>query len=172
MSALAKPLAFPLRRAEPARAQERRRGSIDSLKTVPVSSPTMQGIVVITTVGTEDQANSISRELVARRQAACVNILPGVRSVYRWQGKICQDGEWLLVIKSCASEFEAVRTTIRELHDYELPEILAFQVSLGDEGFLEWMSACLDKSADFSDDDEEDDDDERRSYADLADLDF
>ena len=52
----------------------------------------MAGIVVVTTVGTEEQANLLAREIVGRRQAACVNILPGVRSVYRWQGKICQDG--------------------------------------------------------------------------------
>lgn len=170
MSALAKALVFPDPRKLRGRARPGLKGSIDSPKTVPVSSTTMQGIVVITTVGTEDQANRISRELVARRHAACVNILPGVRSVYRWQGKIYQDGEWLLVIKSCATEFEDVRSTIQELHDYEVPEILAFEVSQGDKGFLEWMGACLDKDAEFSDD--EDDEDDDRTYADLADLEF
>ena len=171
MSPQLKALHFPSRRRLRGRSVVSQRPSIDSLKTVPVSSRTMQGIVVITTVGTEDQANLIARELVARRHAACVNILPGVRSVYRWQGKICRDGEWLLVIKSCASEFEAVRGAIRELHDYELPEILAFQVSQGDRGFMDWMGVCLDKEAEFSEDDEDDEDD-GRSYADLADLDF
>ncbi len=115
----------------------------------------MEGIVIVTSVGTEDQANLIARELVARRQAACVNILPGVRSVYRWQGKICQDGEWLLVIKSLKSEFEAVSETILELHDYELPEILAFRVAHVDHRFLEWIGACVDKEADFGDDEED-----------------
>ena len=86
----------------------------------------MGAIVVVTTVGTEDQANLLAREIVARRQAACVNILPGVRSFYRWKGKICQDGELLLVIKTLESEFEGLQATIRELHTYELPEILAF----------------------------------------------
>jgi len=52
----------------------------------------MRAIVVVTTVGTEEQANLIAREIIARRQAACVNILPGVRSIYRWKGKICKDG--------------------------------------------------------------------------------
>src|ERR687893_504417 len=73
----------------------------------------MQAIVVVTTVGTEEQAYLIAREIVARRQAACVNVLPGIRSVYRWKGKICKDGELLLVIKTLAEEFEGVSATIR-----------------------------------------------------------
>ncbi len=117
----------------------------------------MEGIVVITTVGTEDQANLIARELVARRHAACVNILPGARSVYRWEGKICQDGEWMLIIKSVAAEFEAVSETIQELHDYDLPEILAFQVTHGETRFLEWVGASVDKEADFSNEDDDED---------------
>lgn len=115
----------------------------------------MSAIGIITTVGTEDQANLIAGELVARRQAACVNILPGVRSVYRWQGKICQDNEFLLIIKTQAEEFEAVAETIRELHSYELPEILAFHVSQGDPGFLGWISSCVDKEAEFDEEEEE-----------------
>ena len=113
------------------------------------------GIVVVTTVGTEEQANLLAREIVGRRQAACVNILPGVRSVYRWQGKICQDGELMLVIKTLDSEFEGVAATIRELHSYDLPEILAFQVARGERNFLEWIAASVDKEADFSDEEED-----------------
>ena len=62
----------------------------------------MRGIVVVTTVGTEEQAYLIARELVGRRQAACVNVVPGVRSIYRWKGKICKDGELLLIVKTRA----------------------------------------------------------------------
>lgn len=116
----------------------------------------MGAIVVATTVGTEEQANSIARELVARRQAASVNIVSGVRSVYRWKGKICTDGELFLFIKTESSEFEAVAATIRELHSYELPEILAFAVTRGEEDFLAWISHNVDKSAPFPDDDEDD----------------
>ena len=115
----------------------------------------MQAIVVVTTVGTEEQANLIAREIVARRQAACVNILPGIRSIYRWKGKICKDGELLLLVKTLAGEFEAVAATIRELHSYELPEILSFGVSHGEQGFLDWLAGCVDKNADFADDDDE-----------------
>jgi periplasmic divalent cation tolerance protein len=115
----------------------------------------MGAIVVVTTVGTEEQAYLIAREIVARRQAACVNILPGMRSIYRWKGKICKDGELLLLVKTMEGEFEAVTATIRELHSYELPEILSFAVTRGEQGFLDWIAASVDKEAEFSD--EEDD---------------
>jgi periplasmic divalent cation tolerance protein len=103
-------------------------------------------LVVFTTVGTEEQANLIARELVCRRHAACVNIVPGLRSVYRWQGKVCRDTEFMLVVKTEDQEYAAVESAIRELHSYELPEILAFEVTRGETGFLGWISASLDKS--------------------------
>ncbi len=115
----------------------------------------MQAIVVMTTVGTEEQAYLIAREIIARRQAACVNIVPGLRSIYRWKGKICKDGELLLIVKTLEGEMEGVTATIRELHSYELPEILSFQVDRGEEGFLGWIAASVDKEAEFAD--EEDD---------------
>ena len=115
----------------------------------------MRAIVVVTTVGTEEQAYLIAREIVARRQAACVNILPGVRSIYRWKGKICKDGELMLLVKTLEGEFEGVAATIRELHSYELPEILSFNVAEGEPGFLDWIAGSVDKDADFGDDDDD-----------------
>ena len=117
----------------------------------------MGAIVVITTVGDEEQALLIARELVARRLAACVNVLPGVRSVYRWQGKICRDGEYLLMIKTLESEREAIAAAIHELHSYELPEILSFAAATADERFLAWIRDSVDKTAVTvgADDDEE-----------------
>jgi periplasmic divalent cation tolerance protein len=120
----------------------------------------MQALVVMTTVGTEEQANLIAREIVERRQAACVNIVPGVRSIYRWKGKICKDGELLLIVKTLEGEMEGVVATIRELHSYELPEILAFHVDHGEPGFLGWIAANVDKEAEFPDDDEDELDDD------------
>ena len=114
----------------------------------------MGAIVVVTTVGTEAQAYLIAREIVARRQAACVNILPGVRSIYRWKGKICKDGELLLIIKTMEGEFEGVAATIRELNSYELPEILSFSVTQGEKSFLDWIVSSVDKEADFSDEED------------------
>jgi periplasmic divalent cation tolerance protein len=115
----------------------------------------MRAIVVVTTVGTEEQANQIAGELVARRHAACVNVVPGIRSIYRWKGKICRDGELLLIVKTLEEELEAVEATIRELHSYELPEILSFDVGYGEKGFLDWIRSSIDKDADFSDEVEE-----------------
>ncbi len=117
----------------------------------------MGALVVVTTVGTEEEANQLAEELVARRHSACVNIIPIHRSVYRWQGKICDDREFLLVIKTLAQEYEAVEAAVRELHSYELPEILAFNVSRGERHFLDWIAGALDKSADFADDEDEGD---------------
>jgi periplasmic divalent cation tolerance protein len=125
----------------------------------------MRAIVVVTTVGTEEQANLIAREIVARRQAACVNIVPGIRSIYRWKGKICKDGELLLVIKTLEEEFAGIAATIRELHSYELPEILSFSVVRGEQGFLQWIADSVDKEALFADDEEE----EEIAYADSDD---
>lgn len=115
----------------------------------------MRATAVITTAGTEDEANLLARELIARRQAACVNIVPGVRSVYRWQGKIVSDGEFLLIAKTPESEFEAVAATIRELHSYDVPEILTFDVGRGDPEFLAWIASATDKEAGLADEEDE-----------------
>ncbi len=96
---------------------------------------------MVTTVGTEEEANQIAEELVARRHCCCVNIIPVQRSVYRWKGKICDDSEFLLVIKSTAEEYPAIESTIQELHEYDVPEILAFNVGRGERRFLEWLDA-------------------------------
>ncbi|MCP3958554.1 MAG: divalent-cation tolerance protein CutA [bacterium] len=115
----------------------------------------MAAIVVVTTVGDEEQGNLIARELVMRRHAACVNMVSGVKSFYRWQGKICRDGEFLLVIKTLKTEYEAVTATILELHDYDVPEILAFNIAHGEPSFLAWIADSLDKDAEFADVDAE-----------------
>ena len=114
----------------------------------------MAGCVVITIVGTEEQANLVASELVSRRHAACVNIVPGLRSIYRWKGKICRDTEFMLVVKTTESEYPAVEAAILELHGYELPEILAFKVCKGEQRFLDWIAGSLDKKAPFSDEEE------------------
>jgi periplasmic divalent cation tolerance protein len=116
----------------------------------------MRVAAVVTTVGTEEQANLIARELIARRLAACVNIVPGVRSVYRWQGKIASDTELLLIAKTRESEFELVAAAIKELHSYEVPEILTFDVGRRDPDFLVWIAASTDRTGlEGEEDDEE-----------------
>lgn len=113
-----------------------------------VTCLTVSALVVITTVGTEEEANLIAEELVERRHSCCVNILPIHRSVYRWQGKICDDSEYMLIIKTLESEYSAVEEAIQELHSYDLPEILAFGIQRGEAGFLTWITTCLSKDVD------------------------
>ena len=95
--------------------------------------------VVVTSVGTEQQAVEISEELVAKRLATCVNIVPCLRSIYRWKGKVCEDTEYLLMIKTRRSLFPAVSEAIRDIHSYELPEVLEFPVGNAEPNFHCWV---------------------------------
>lgn len=103
----------------------------------------MQAIVAITTAGSEDEANRLAGELVGRRLAACVNVIPIRKSVYRWQGKLCEDSEFLLVIKSLEERYPAIEAAIQELHSYDLPEILCFSVAGGEAEFLAWLAESV-----------------------------
>ena len=100
-------------------------------------------IVALTTVGSEDQAISIAEDLVGRHLAACVNIVPAVRSIYRWKGKLWNDEEFLLMIKTTRGRFEDLRDAIKTLHSYELPEVLALSITAGDATALEWIEQCV-----------------------------
>ena len=95
--------------------------------------------VVLTTAGTEDEASRIASALVERRLAACVNVVPGVTSTYRWQGAVRTDREWLLIVKTRRDRFHAVRGAIRELHSYEVPEIVMLDIADGDAAYLAWL---------------------------------
>ncbi len=88
-------------------------------------------------------AERIALTLVEQRLAACVNIVAGVTSVYRWQGAVHRDAEWLLVIKSGSDRYPALETCIRELHPYEIPEIIGLPIQQGSGGYLAWLDASL-----------------------------
>ena len=96
-------------------------------------------IVALTTAASSEQAEAIASALVAERLAACVNVIRGIASVYRWKGEVARDEESLLVIKTTASLLDSVRRRIRELHSYELPECLALAVADGDGAYLDWV---------------------------------
>lgn len=83
----------------------------------------------------------IARALVQERFAACVNILPGIESVYRWQGEVETGAEVLLLAKTVAAGLEALTARIVELHPYDLPEVIAFQAAGGLPGYLDWVAA-------------------------------
>jgi periplasmic divalent cation tolerance protein len=99
--------------------------------------------IVLSTAGSEDEARKIARHLVERQLAACVNIVPRIESIYRWQGKLESSAEWLLLIKTTAERFPAVRDAIRELHSYALPECIAIGVEDGSTDYLQWIEDSL-----------------------------
>ncbi len=96
-------------------------------------------IVVLTTCAHADEAEKIARHLVEKRLAACVSLLPGARSVYRWRGTVETASEWLLIIKSRGDLAAALTAEIQALHSYEVPEVLALPVADGSEKYLSWM---------------------------------
>jgi periplasmic divalent cation tolerance protein len=99
--------------------------------------------VALSTVGSSDEAATIARALVVEQLAACVNIVPGVRSIYRWQGEVHDDAEWLLVIKTTAAHLEQLESRLKALHSYENPEFLVLVPESGSEAYLLWIDQCL-----------------------------
>jgi periplasmic divalent cation tolerance protein len=99
----------------------------------------MNEILVLSTVDSLESAQAISTALVEKHEAACVSIVSGIHSVYRWQGKVTADKEFLLLIKSSTEKFEAIRSTIRSMHSYETPEVIALPISAGDGKYLDWL---------------------------------
>ncbi len=100
-------------------------------------------IMVMTTVGSEEQAVVIADALVNKKVAACVNIIPSIRSIYRFKGKVWDDEEFLLIIKSTQSNYNEIEKTITELHNYEIPEILSFPMEKGSRNFLKWIEESV-----------------------------
>jgi len=100
-------------------------------------------IVVLSTCASPEEGERLARALVDARLAACVSIVPGVRSIYRWKGEIESAGECLLAIKSSQAQFDELRARIEQLHPYDVPEILALPVLDGARKYLDWLSANL-----------------------------
>jgi periplasmic divalent cation tolerance protein len=97
--------------------------------------------VVFVTVGKEEEAVEIARALVREQLAACVNILSGVRSIYRWKGEVCDDQEWLLIVKTRSSLVKSLQDRVQGLHSYDLPEIIALSIDQGFPEYLDWVLA-------------------------------
>ena len=104
----------------------------------------IDSLLVLTTAGNHEEAQKIARALVDRRLAACVNIVPGIESVYRWQGAVESAQEWLLIVKTTAAAFERVRDAIKELHSYDLPECIAVPIERGSAQYLAWLGESVD----------------------------
>lgn len=99
--------------------------------------------VVLCTCPDEATGTRIATALIEGRHAACVNRVPGVRSMYRWEGRVCDDAEVLLVIKTTAGQLRRVEALIRAGHPYELPEILALPVAGGSAAYLAWIGQAV-----------------------------
>lgn len=99
-------------------------------------------IIVFNTCDSAKIANLIAEKLVSNKLAACVNIIKGIESVYQWQGKIEHENEILLIIKTRQSLFSRIEQTIQELHNYELPEIIAVPIEAGESNYLDWIQSA------------------------------
>lgn len=98
-------------------------------------------IVVLTTCASAEEGEKIARALVEQRLAACVNVVAGVRSFYRWKGVVEDSSEWLLLIKSRRDLFAQLRAALESAHSYEVPEIVALPIIDGSPAYLNWLDA-------------------------------
>ena len=97
-------------------------------------------LLVFTTLPTADKAAEIAKVLVEEKLVACVNVLPAVRSIYRWQGKLHDENEVLVLLKTRAEHLERLKLRLLEVHPYESPEVLAVPIESGYQPYLEWLA--------------------------------
>jgi len=100
-------------------------------------------VLVLTTAGSEAEAQNIANQLVERGLAACVNIVPRIQSLYRWEGKVETAEEFLLIIKTTKARSVDVKAAIRELHSYELPECIVISMEDGSAEYLRWIEESV-----------------------------
>jgi periplasmic divalent cation tolerance protein len=96
-------------------------------------------MIVFVTAPTGDDGRAIAQALVREKLAACVNILPGIRSIYTWEGEICEDEEVLLIIKTRAELFETLSALVKKVHPYDLPEVISISLTAGAADYLNWI---------------------------------
>jgi len=101
-------------------------------------------LVVFVTCGSEEEAFKIAHALVEERVAACVNLVSPIRSIYRWEGKVWDENEWLLIIKTQIARFNDIETRVTALHSYSIPEIIALPIIKGSSSYLHWLKEMTD----------------------------
>ena len=99
--------------------------------------------LVLTTCGSLEEARKIAQTLAEKQLAACVNIIPQIESVYRWQGKIETATEWLLVIKTTERVFDRLREALTAMHSYDLPECIEISIEDGNASYLDWIGQSV-----------------------------
>ncbi len=105
--------------------------------------PGSQFILILSTAGSAQEAEKIAETLVRDRLVACVNIVPGIQSIYWWNDAVQRDSEVLMIMKTERSKFEEVQLAIRSLHSYEVPEVISLSLDNGFEGYLQWIEKTL-----------------------------
>jgi len=106
-------------------------------------SESVEAVVVLVTVPNAETADKLGEALVGERLAACVNVVGGVRSTYRWKGAVERDDELLCLCKTTRAGFERLRARVVELHPYELPEVIALPIAAGHAPYLDWITASV-----------------------------
>jgi len=96
-------------------------------------------IVVLVACGSEEEALKIANALVEDHLAACVNLVAPIRSIYRWEGKIWDEKEWLLIIKTQKHRFDSLEKKVKSLHSYSVPEIISLPITEGSSAYLNWL---------------------------------
>jgi periplasmic divalent cation tolerance protein len=104
-----------------------------------------ESIIVLVTCGSEEESLKIAQSLVEDRLAACVNLVPPVRSIYRWEGKIWDEEEWILIIKTQKHRFEELERNVKALHSYSVPEIISLPIIQGASSYLDWLEEMTKK---------------------------
>lgn len=100
-------------------------------------------VLVLTTAGTQAEAQTIAKQLVESRLAACINLIPRIQSVYRWKGKLESTEEYLLIIKTSKTRATSVEAAIKEIHSYDLPECIVVPLENGSEEYLKWIEESV-----------------------------
>ena len=101
--------------------------------------------IVLSTAGSEEEGALLAKSLVERKLCACVNLVPKIRSFYRWEGAVQDDAEVLLIIKTTQEKLQSLSDHLAEIHSYDVPEVLAIEVDQGSASYLEWLAeSCAD----------------------------
>ncbi len=100
-------------------------------------------LVIFITAGSAEEGERIAEALVKEMLAACVNIVPAISSVYRWEGRVQRDNEALLIVKSRQDVFDHLVDRVKELHSYDLPEVIALPIAVGSDDYLRWLSGAV-----------------------------
>ncbi len=103
----------------------------------------MEFVMILSTIGTETDAQTVANKLITSGKVACVNIIPGIQSVYVWKGKQCNESECLLLIKTTKNNEKDVYRLIGDIHPYEIPEIISLPIQNGSKEYLNWIRASV-----------------------------